>query len=155
MKEKGNFMIGLLIAIFVFNLVSFKVNKLLNKKQVAHIWMFTVAFQVVVDQYVDLKYEGYYYFSKDIDIAAVLPITVLVPPVNIVFLNWYPFDSSVKRKMIYILFWVIFMLLYEALALLPEPWGYFNYGWWEFWHSAIADPILLYMLLKYYQWFVK
>lgn len=49
MKEKGNFMIGLLIAIFVFNLVSFKVNKLLNKKQVAHIWMFTVAFQVVVD----------------------------------------------------------------------------------------------------------
>ncbi|WP_318010526.1 hypothetical protein [Cytobacillus oceanisediminis] len=90
-------MIGLLIAIFVFNLVSFKVNKLLNKKQVAHIWMFTVAFQVVVDQYVDLKYQGYYYFSKSIDIAAVLPITVLVPPVNIVFLNWYPFDSSVKR----------------------------------------------------------
>jgi hypothetical protein len=37
------------------------------------------------------------------------------------------------------------------LTLLPEPWGYFYYGWWNLWHSAILNPVLLLILLGYYK----
>ncbi len=41
------------------------------------------------------------------------------------------------------------------ITLLPEPWGFFHYGWWTLWHSAILNPILLIILLGYYKWVWK
>jgi len=148
-------MLGLILSIFIFNLLAYKTNKLLTKQQFAHIWIFTIAFQSLVDVYIDIKYEGYWYFSENIDWISILPLTILIPPVNIIFLNWYPFNGSLKKKTLYFFYWEIFMVIYEALALLPQPWGYFHYGWWNLWYSAICDPMLLYILLTYYKWFVK
>ncbi|KAB7667168.1 hypothetical protein [Bacillus sp. B1-b2] len=148
-------MIGLIFSIFIFNITAFSVNKLLNKSQIAHIWMFTVAFQVLVDVYIDVKLQGYWYFDKHIDWISLLPVTILLPPVNIVFLNWFPFNYSIKRKIQYFIYWEICMVLYEMFTLLPAPWGYFHYGWWKLWYSALCNPVLLLMLLKYYKWFVK
>lgn len=68
------------------------------------------------------------------------------------FLNWYPFKGDRIKRFSYILFWVVAILLYEVIALLPEPWGYFNYGWWRLWHAAILDPILLVIVVTYYKW---
>jgi hypothetical protein len=47
------------------------------------------------------------------------------------------------------------ILVYEIISLLPEPWGYFHYGWWKLWHAAILDPILLLILLGFYKWICK
>ncbi|WP_328588922.1 hypothetical protein [Niallia nealsonii] len=57
-------MIGLFLAIIIFNLVAFRINTHLSKKQIAHIWMFIVAFQTVVDVMIDLKYVGTGIFLK-------------------------------------------------------------------------------------------
>jgi hypothetical protein len=43
----------------------------------------------------------------------------------------------------------------RSLTLLPEPWGYFHYGWWKLWHAAILDPILLLILLGFYKLICK
>ncbi|MDQ0246342.1 hypothetical protein J2S09_003946 [Bacillus fengqiuensis] len=153
--KKGKIMIGLLIAIITFNLIAFKTNKRLTANQIVHIWTFTVAFQLLFDSIVEFKYHAYWYFDKKVDWRGVLPHTLLIPPVNMMFLNWYPFKGNMIKKSFYITVWVIAILLYEGVTLLPEPWGYFHYGWWNLWHAAAVDPILFLILLGYYKWICK
>lgn len=144
-------MVGLLLAIIVFNVVAFATNKRLTKNQIVHIWTFTIVFQMFFDGYIDHKYQGYWYFNKEIGLLDFLPVTVLVPPVNMMFLNWFPFKSTLFKKVFYFLCWWVSIVIYEVIALLPEPWGYFNYGWWKLWYSILIDPILLLILLYYYK----
>ncbi|KRE04225.1 MULTISPECIES: hypothetical protein [Priestia] len=148
-------MIGLTIAIIVFNFIAFKINKRLTANQIVHLWLFTIAFQSSFDVYIDLKYHGYWYFTDGADWKGLLVHTVLLPPVNMMFLNWYPFKRGYIRQACYFIFWLIAILLYEMLTLLPPPWGYFHYGWWNLWHSAILNPVLLLILLCFYKWVCK
>ncbi|WP_221564586.1 hypothetical protein [Alkalihalobacillus sp. TS-13] len=148
-------MIGLITAIIVFNIFAFKTNKRLSYIQIAHIWVFTIAFQMSVDLYIDIKYHGYWYFQKGVDWAALPAHTVLIPPVNMMFINWYPFGRSKWRQIRYFFYWELCLLTYELIALLPDPWGYFHYGWWNLGYSAIVNPILLYLLITYYKKFVE
>ncbi|MGJ7913298.1 hypothetical protein [Neobacillus sp. LXY-1] len=144
-------MLGLLIAIIIFNIVAIKKNRL-STNQLVHIWMFTITSQSLFDLFVEFKYHGYWYFDKEIDFSGLLPHIILVPPVNTVFLSLFPFHKTFLHKMIYFICFYIFILLYELVTLLPSPWGYFHYGWWKLWHAAILDPILLLILLGYYKW---
>lgn len=149
-------MIGLIIAIILFNSVAFLTIKRLTTNQIVHIWTFTISFQSLVDLYLDFQYKGYWYFTANhIEWFAFLPLTMVIPPVNTMFLNWYPFHSSLVKRFIYTFLWVLFILFYESLTLLPEPWGYFHYGWWKLGYSAICDPILLMLVLIYYKWIRK
>jgi hypothetical protein len=50
---------------------------------------------------------------------------------------------------------VLGLLGYESMTLLPEPWGYFHYGWWNLWHSVVLDPVLLVILIIYYKWICR
>jgi hypothetical protein len=144
-------MIGLLIAIITFNIIGFKTNKSLSGNQILHIWMFTIATQVLFDTVIEFKYHAYWYFDKEVDWRGILPHTILIPPVNMFFLNWFPHNGKLIQKLLFIFIFEVFMLGYELITLLPEPWGYFNYGWWKLWHAAIVNPILLLILLGYYR----
>ena len=148
-------MVGLIIAIIIFNLIALKIKKRLSLIQMVHIWAFTIAFQTVFDVYIDFKYHGYWYFSKSVDWNSFIALIFLVPPVNVVFLNFFPYKKTLMKKIIYLATWEVALLLYEVITLLPEPWGYFHYGWWTLWHSLIINPILLLILLGYYKWMVK
>jgi hypothetical protein len=145
-------MVGLLISVLIFNLVAFKVNKRLTTSQIVQIWTFTIAFQMLFDLIVEFKYQSYWYFSPGVDWVGLIPRTVLIPPVNMIFLNLYPFEKRVIKKILYFFSFVILILIYEFLTMLPEPWGYFHYGWWKIWYSAIVDPIILICLLGFYKW---
>lgn len=148
-------MIGLVLAIIIFNVVAFTTNKRLTKNQIVHIWVFTIAFQVLFDAYIDVEYHGYWYFDKSTSFEDLFTLTVLIPPVNIMFLNWYPFKHSILKQFVYLFVWVIAIILYELMTMLPEPWGYFHYGWWSIWHSVALDPFLLVSVLFYYKWICK
>ncbi|MBT2728197.1 hypothetical protein J7E63_14750 [Bacillus sp. ISL-75] len=148
-------MIGLLIAIITFNYFAFKKNKILSANQIVHIWSFTVSFQVLFDVFIEFKYHGYWYFDREIDWAGLIPHIFLVPAVNMIFLNWFPHKSKVIKQIFFIIIFVIAILIYEAITLLPPPWGFFHYGWWKLWHAAILDPFLLLILLGYYKWICK
>lgn len=147
-------MIGLMVSVIIFNFIAIKTNKRLSLLQVIHIWTFTIAFQMLFDFIVEFKYHGYWYFSKNVDWIGLIPRTVLIPPVNVIFLNWYPFEKKASSRIGYVVLFVIAIILYELAALLPEPWGYFHYGWWEIGHSIIVDPIILFVLLGFYKWIV-
>ncbi len=144
-------MIGLIVAIIIFNFIAFKFNKRLTLNQIINIWVFTIAFRQTSDVFLDFKYHAYWYFTKDIDWIALPFHLVLIPSINMMFLNWFPFRTIIINQILYITIWVIGSLIYELIALLPDPWGYFHYGWWKLWYDAIADPILFLILLAYYK----
>lgn len=86
-------MLGLIIAIIVFNVVAFTTNKRLTNNQILHIWTFTISFQTLADMYLDVKYQGYWYFTQEVELVSILNLTMLIPPVNMMFLQWYPFQK--------------------------------------------------------------
>ncbi|MFE8698359.1 hypothetical protein ACFYKT_18720 [Cytobacillus sp. FJAT-53684] len=145
-------MIGLILSVIVVNVIAFFIKKNLTVNQMVHIWFFTISFQLIFDVFIDLKYHGYWYVTKGIDWEALPAYTILIPPVNIMFLNWFPFKSSFTKKVMYIAIWEAALLIYESIVQLPAPWGYFEYGWWELWYSALINPLLLLSLLGYYKW---
>ena len=145
-------MIGLLIAIGTFNLIAFSTNQKLTGNQILHIWLFTISFQLLFDLFVEFKYHAYWYFGRELEWRGILPHVFLVPPVNMIFLNWYPYKKAWLKQLFYLVSFVIAILIYEVITLLPDPWGYFHYGWWKLWHAAILDPILLLILLGFYKW---
>jgi hypothetical protein len=148
-------MIGLLLAVALFNTIAHLTTKRLTKNQIIHIWTFTVAIQVLVDGYLCKKYHAYWYFSGSLEWKTLLPLTVLIPPVNIIFLNSYPLGKSFVKQLLYILLWDLVITAYELIALLPQPWGYFNYGWWRISYSFLVYPFLLWIVAVYYKWIRK
>ena len=111
--------------------------------------------QNVTDVLIEFKYHGYWYFYKEVDWFGVLAHSILIPPVNILLLSWYPFHSSFTKQGIYIGFWTLGVIMYEALALNPEPWGYFHLGWWKLWFEFIVVPFLIFILISFYKWICK
>jgi hypothetical protein len=155
MEIGGEKMIGLLLSILIFNGIAFYTNKRLTPNQFVHIWTFTIAFQMSFDFYVDMEFHGYWYFTKHADWKEFPTNFFLVPPVNILFLNFYPFEKSKMKQGLYFLLGELVFLVYESIALLPEPWGYFHYGWWTLWHSVFINPVLLVILIIYYKWICR
>lgn len=144
-------MAGLLISVIIFNFIAYKVNKRLTLSQIVQIWTFTIAYQMLFDLIVEFKYHSYWYFSRGIEWLGLIPRILLIPPVNIIFLNYYPFNKSTRKKLLYVALSVALIVLYELFTLLPEPWGYFNYGSWKIWYSILVDPILLFSLILFYK----
>ncbi|MFF2591875.1 hypothetical protein ACFVSZ_00775 [Priestia megaterium] len=148
-------MIGLILSVLIFNILAFKTNKRLTANQIVHIWMFTIAAQHIFDVFINFKFHGYWYFTQETDWQGIFAYTVLIPPVNMLFLNYYPFAGKLTKKAAYILLWSVAVLLYEVVALLPAPWGYFHYGWWTWWYSLFLNPLLFWMVVQYYRWVCK
>ncbi|MCA1065777.1 hypothetical protein QTG56_22205 [Rossellomorea sp. AcN35-11] len=145
-------MIGLLLAIILFNGIALAVKKRLTLNQMTHIWLFTIALQLLHDHYVELKYRGYWYFTPEIGWTDILTHTVLIPPVNVLFLNFFPFKKGKGKQILYITVWLALIIGYEMVASLPEPFGYFHYGWWKLQYSIVEDVLLLLILLGLYRY---
>ncbi len=148
-------MVILYSAIVLFNLLAYKTVKRFSLNMITHIFAFTCACQYFFDIFVDLKYKAYWYGTQGVDWSLLPAYLFLIPPVNLMFLNWFPINKSIGKQILYILIWEIPLLAFEYITLLPEPWGFFHYGWWTLWHSALINPILLLILLGYYKWVNK
>ncbi|WP_449619763.1 hypothetical protein [Robertmurraya sp. Marseille-Q9965] len=145
-------MIGLATGIVVCVFIALMINRKLPMNHVLQIWTFSAAFQTGFDVFMIVRFKGYWYFDNEtIEFAAILPHLFLVPAVNIIFLNGYPFEKRWIKCVLYIFIWTVGIVVYELITLLPEPWGFLRYGWWNIWYSALLDPILLFILVKYYR----
>ncbi|KAA9019472.1 CBO0543 family protein [Niallia endozanthoxylica] len=137
-------MFYLLISVFVFNLVAFLVPKYIKKQEIYATALFSLALGLISDITLDLKYNLYGYFEKGLQLKGFLPIVGLFPASGILFLNFYPKEKSLFKKIIYIFFWVMFSLFYEWTAIKS---GFFYHNKWLFLYSALIYPVLLWMHL--------
>jgi hypothetical protein len=144
-------MIGLILAIIIFNSAAYFCSGRLTRNNKLHIWTFTIAFQLTHDLIVEYKHMAYWYFDKGISWPGLMGHTILLPPVNILFLNFFPFGKGFLKQFSYVTVWTGGLLIYELATRLPEPWGYFQYGWWKWEYSAIEDPLLLLILVGFYK----
>ena len=94
-------MIGYVVSLIVFNLAVFCANKRLSPGQIVQIWTFTIASHLAFDVYIDYKYHGYWYFTKGVDCENLPGMICLLPPVNILYLNWFPFGKRWPKKILY------------------------------------------------------
>lgn len=87
----------------VFNVIAYKFVKEMSANKIVHIWLFTISLQLLFDTFIDLKYYGYWYLTQGIDYLAFPAYTLLIPPINVLFLEYFPFGRSVKGKALYII----------------------------------------------------
>lgn len=144
-------MVGFWVSLFVFNVLAFFFHHRLSNVQILCVWLFTVSFQTITDVFLDFHYQAYWYFTKEVEWLTLPNVLFLVPPVNIIFLHFFPFGEGKKKQLVYLFGFTVTILLYELFTLLPQPLGYFHYGWWEFYYSALLDPFLLLSVVGFYK----
>ncbi|WP_134683376.1 CBO0543 family protein [Brevibacillus migulae] len=138
-------MLLLLISIVVLNAIAFLIPKKLTRLEIYVTSLFAVYFAVQVDVYLNLRHDMYGYFSTGANYRSLLVIWGLYPAFSIIFLNLYPYQSRVSRKIAYLL-WMT--LLSTALEwLFSRGFGFFYHGSWKLIYSFFTYPFLLVALL--------
>ncbi|WP_424923011.1 CBO0543 family protein [Alicyclobacillus sacchari] len=119
--------------------------------QIWSVSLFSLVTECLSDMILDLKLNLFGYFSPGYQWSGFLPI-FLYPPINAVFLNYYPYKARKWYRLLYIVGWIAFCLGYEIAALKSK---FFYYHHWKLWYSAMCYPVLLLMVLcnfKFTQW---
>ncbi|WP_442952691.1 CBO0543 family protein [Paenibacillus sp. Root444D2] len=105
--------------------------------------LFSRAIQSISDIYLDLGLNLYGYFAPGVEWLTLIPVFGLYPAFTIIYLNYFPFKSSLLKKCIYIILYSICATIFEWLSVKS---GYFYYNHWKLWYSAIIYPGLLIIL---------
>lgn len=139
----------LIISVIVFNLVAILIPKRISGIKIITTTLFSLYLEIMTNVFLDLKYDLYGYFNKGVDWEGLIYILGVYPPVNILFLNYFPYKKKMLNKAIYIFGWSVFADVYELLFLWS---GTFYYNGWKFWYSIIIYPILYIILVGFYKY---
>jgi hypothetical protein len=143
---RGN-MTYLIISIIVFNSILYFIPKRLSKLEMVTTAIFAMFFSILVDVYLDVKYLLYWYFTKEVDWAWLIPLFGTYPALDIIFLNFFPWRSHMSRNFFYIFCWSIFATIYEWVVV--NIGQILHYGVWKLWYSAVLYPIIFSLLMGY------
>lgn len=136
-------MIFLLASLVVFYVIAIFMPKHISWLSIWTTSLFSIVVESMSDMALDLKLNLFGYIAPGNQWSGFLPIFIY-PPVNAIFLNYYPHESTRFRKIMYIAGWTVFCLVYEVCALKS---GFFYYLKWKLWYSALCYPVLLLMVL--------
>lgn len=141
-------MIFLILSVIVFLFVTVIAPKRLSKCEIYIITLFSIVIGFTTDITLDLKYNLYGYFTPGVQFLGFLPILLLFPTSGVLFMNFFPYQKSLIRKLLYIIGWSIFSLFYEFLSIKS---GYFYHNGWKYWHSALTYPVLFWLHLTHFK----
>jgi hypothetical protein len=99
---------------------------------------------MTTDLILDMHYHFYGYFEKGFQWLGLLGIILYFPSISLLFLNHYPLEKKILKKIIYILCWTIFSIIFEWVCLQT---GYFYYNGWKLWYSGALYPIIFIVLV--------
>jgi hypothetical protein len=110
-------------------------------------------FQLLTDVFLHIELNWYGYFQQyprsEWETLWLVPIYLSITPL---FLNFYPYKRTKIVIITYIIGWSIFATVYEWLLDIT---GVFYHNQWKLYHSAIAYPILFFLLrlqLSFVKW---
>lgn len=132
------------LAFGILIITAFLIPKKLSKVEIYATSFFAYAYGVTVDMVLDLHYDLYGYFEKGFQWLGLLALFLYFPAISVLFLNLYPFNSKVIKKIFYIFIWTVFSLFFEWFCVYSK---FFYYNGWKLWYSAICYPIIFLMLL--------
>lgn len=90
--------------------------KRLTKVEIYATSFFALFYGKTVDEILDLKKNFYGYFGKGLQYLGLVMQVLIYPTVNLLFLNYFPHRKKLPNKILYILGWSVFSLLFEQLA---------------------------------------
>ncbi|WP_409300543.1 CBO0543 family protein [Peribacillus sp. SCS-155] len=105
---------------------------------------FATFLAAMADMYLDLKWDLYGFFFKGVDLWYIPVFIVVYPAANILYLNFFPHVRSKRKQALYILFCSGLCLLFEWMV---RKTILFYYHGWKLQYSAIAYPILFFLLV--------
>lgn len=136
------------ILVFVFFtfliLYAFYMRKRLTKMEIYATTVFALLFGLTTDVVLDLHYNIYGYFDKGFQWKKLLAVFMYFPATNLLFLNFYPFNKSVLKKLLYLLIWASFSVTFEWLSVQTY---FFYYNGWKLWYSGLLYPFIFLILL--------
>lgn len=113
--------------------------------------LFVICLQMIVDLILDLKLNLYTYFNVGFDYETFFFILGIYPPITILLVNTYPYESEGNIKAVHIIIWSCISLILEAIFLYL---GLFQYINWHIYLSALSYPII-FSLVMLNVWFMR
>ncbi|MFX3617904.1 MAG: CBO0543 family protein [Sporolactobacillus sp.] len=104
----------------------------------------SIIIQLITDYILECICDLYGYFVPGADWKTLLIIFFLYPPMNLIFLNFYPFIFKFFRKLIYILSFSAFATVYEWWTVKMHVFHYYH---WKLWYSAVLYPFIFVTLI--------
>ncbi|WP_462412806.1 CBO0543 family protein [Neobacillus sp. Marseille-QA0830] len=141
-------MLILILTVIVFNSIVIFIPKRLSGIEFLTTTIFAMLLQMMVDVFLDLKYDLYGYFGKGVDWETLIYIFGIYPAINIVFLNFYPYEKKLIFKFGYILAWGVLAMVYETIFQWTDT---FYLNGWKRGYSVILYPILYIMLMFFHK----
>lgn len=136
------------ILVFVFftflNLFILYMRKRLTKMEIYATAIFALLFGITTDVVLDLHYNVYGYFDKGFQWKKLLALFMYFPATNLLFLNYYPWNKSFLKRLLYFLVWTLFSITFEWLSLKTY---FFYYNGWKLWYSGVLYPFIFLTLL--------
>lgn len=109
-------MIFLIISAIVFSLLTVLVPKRLSKIEMYASTFSALYIQLLVDVYLHIKLRWYYYLRQEVMEWSTMLVIPIFIGVNILFLNYFPSDSTRKKQALYITICVGISIIYEFFA---------------------------------------
>jgi hypothetical protein len=138
-------------SVVIFNLIAILMKKKLTPIEFYCTILFGLFNSEVADRFTD-KYDAYWFFDPwFIELESLWVLFGIYPAAAMIIVNWYPYNGSIYKKLLYFLGLTVFSSFYEWLSLKA---GFFHYHHWKLWYSVILYPFL-YSTLFLNLWFVR
>jgi hypothetical protein len=138
-------MMYVFVCFLVFNFLAFFAPKRLVPIEIYATCIFAYAYGVTTDLVLDLYYNLYGYLQKGFQWLSLLAVMMYLPSISFLFLNFYPFNKALGRKVLYILSWTLFSVVFEWFVVNTD---FFYYNGWKLLYSALVYPIIFLILVS-------
>jgi hypothetical protein len=141
--------------VVIFNLIAILMRKNLTPIEYYSTILFGLFNSEIADRFTD-KYDAYYFFDPwFIELESLWVLLGIYPAAAMIIVNWFPYNGSKYKKLLYLLGWSVFSSFYEWLSLKA---GFLHYHHWKLWYSAILYPFLystLFLNLRFVKWITQ
>ncbi|MGV3488830.1 MAG: CBO0543 family protein [Tuberibacillus sp.] len=106
--------------------------------------LFSLTFGLITDMVFDINLDLYGYYSIGFDWPSICFIILVYASVNSVFLNHFPYENKMWKKIFYVFLWCVFASVYEQAA---RQTSLFYYNGWKLLYSVLFYPVAYAVLL--------
>lgn len=138
------------VASVFFVLAAYIIPKKMKPYEIYTTTIFATLFGLLVDTVIAVKYKAYVLDKPGIQIPPLIGQVALYSSTSILLLNLFPYDKSIKRKVVFIIGFSVCTVVFEFISY---KFGFIKYHEWKIWYSAMCYPFLIISLLLHYKFF--